>query len=188
MEADWAAAVGAGLDVIDADWPGFVDLGGNPEGIGLIAEAAESVALHEALLLLNGTGSPGFTCKCDVWALGAEEIDPREFDYAPALARVGVASYIDLIGRDAEFFGSFERHEARVRRAVLRMRPLAVSHGRADLVIRAAASQGVTGFGITLYAAGCGVDTPAARVAWESILRATVTVTMEEAGSFAAGE
>jgi len=55
MEADWAAAVGAGLDVIDADWPGFVDLGGNPEGIGLIAEAAESVALHEALLLLNGT-------------------------------------------------------------------------------------------------------------------------------------
>jgi len=180
MEADWAAEIGPGLDRIDADWGGIVDLRGNPEAIEAVPEAAGSAALREVLLLLNGSGSPVFTCKCDVWTL-ADGIDPREFDCPPEEARAGRASYLDLIARDREVFGSFERHEAWVRRAVLRLRALPVLRGRVDLVVRAADCAGDEGFGVTLYAAGCGVDALVARSAWEGILWAAAPITMSEA-------
>lgn len=181
MEADWAAEVGGDLDRIDADWPGLIDLRKAPEAIGSIAEAVESPALREALLRLNQRDSPLFTAKCDVWELRGEEIDPVEFDAAAADARAGVACWIDLLAREPTVFGSFKEHEAWVRRAVLQLRSLPVSQGRVDLVIRGATSGGVEGFGITLYAAGCGVDTGGARTAWEAILRDAVPITMSVA-------
>jgi hypothetical protein len=181
MEADWAAEVGGDLDRIDADWPGLVDLRTNPEAVGSITEAAQSVALCEVLLLLNRGDSPVFTSKCDVWELPAEEIDPVEFDAAAADARSVMACWVDLVARETAVFGSFKEHESWVRRAVLGLRALRAPRGRVDLVIRGATSGGVEGFGITLYAAGCGVDTGAARTAWEGILRSAVPITMSEA-------
>lgn len=167
--------------MIDADWEGYVDVRGSSEAIESIAEAAADSALREALSELNGSRSPVFTSKCDVWEPGAEEIDPVEFDCTVAEARVGRASYIDVIARDEEFFAAFEKHEAWVRRATesLRMQPGVC--GRVDTVIRAALLRGREGFGITLYAAGCGVDTQSAQRAWERVLRAAATITMSEA-------
>lgn len=182
MEADWAAEVGSGLERIDADWAGFVDLRRHPYALAAIAETAKSAGLRDALTVLNAPDSPVFTCKCDVWPLASEEIDPREFDFPPEAPCVGLASYIDVVARDVGVFGSFENHEVWSRHAVSRLRGLPVAEGRADLVIRAAAVGGEDGFGITLYAAGCGLDSLAARTAWERILREAVAITMSEAG------
>jgi hypothetical protein len=89
-----------------------------------------------------------------------------------------------LMARSAELFGSFAEHEAWVRRAVAQLQAETLGCGRVDLVIRAARADGRDGFGLTLYAAGCGVDTGAARRAWEGILRAGVAATIENARSF----
>jgi hypothetical protein len=183
MEADWAAEIGPGLDWIDADWAGFVDLRRRPEAIGEIPETVESSVLRDVLVAVNGASSTVFSVKCDVWELGRGEVDPLEFECGATDAGFGMASWIDLIARSAELFGSFERHEAWVRRATERLRMVAVGCGRVDLVVRSAVVGGQDGFGVTLYAAGCGVDTRAARVAWERILVAAVPITMSEVGS-----
>jgi hypothetical protein len=185
MEADWEAEVGPGLDWIDADWAGFVDLRSRPAAIVEIAETCESPVLRDVLVAVNRASSPVFSVKCDVWALGREEIDPFEFDCGPGQADHGIAAWIDLIALDAGLFGSFQRHEAWVRRAVHRLRSEAIGSGRVDLVIRAAVVGGRDGFGITLYAAGCGADTFAAHAAWEAILRVAAPITMTEVGPFA---
>ena len=179
MEADWAAEVGAGLPGIEADWAGFVDLRINPFRLSEIAEASEYPVLWEMLVDLNDAFSRVFSVKCDVWALGAEEIDPLEFDCVASGKIAGMASYIDIVLRDNFLLTPFAWHERWARAAVDRLRASPLRAGRVDLVIRAARAGGREGFGITLYAAGCGADTQAARGAWEGILRAGVAATME---------
>lgn len=181
MEADWEAEIGPGLNWIDADWPGLVDLRREPKKIHAVNEAEQYPALREALTALNAPGSPVFTCKCDVWPLAAEEIDPWEFGLAPGQSYVGLASYVDLIVRDPVCFCSFARQESLARRWVQQLQEGHGANGRVDLVVRRANAAGIDGYGITLYASGCGIDADAARHAWETILRAAVTVTMSEA-------
>jgi hypothetical protein len=181
MEADWAAEIGPGLDWIEGDWGGFVDLRGTPAAIGEIPEAEESSVLRDVLVAVNGVSSTVFSVKCDVWELGGEEIDPLEFDCGGAEAGCGMASWIDLIARSVELFGSFEGHEAWVRRATEQLRRVAVGCGRVDLVLRSAIAGGREGFGVTLYVAGCGMNTGAARAAWEAILLAAAPITIGSA-------
>lgn len=185
MEADWAAEIGPRLDRIDADWPGYIDLRSQPDALSSIPEAAEGSALRETLTTLNGPESPVYTCKCDVWPLSTEELDPFEFDFAASEKPVGMAAYIDVVARDSSLFGSFERHESWARSTALQLRTIPVASGRADLVIRAAMVGNAAGFGLTVYAAGCGADAAAAQTAWEAILRATIAVTMKEAQQLA---
>jgi hypothetical protein len=182
VEADWSVEVGTGLPVIDADWPGFVDLRRDSHSVDSIPEAIAKPALREALVAFNGSSSPVFTCKCDVWVLEAEGIDPDEFGCTPPNASAaGRASWIDLVAYDPRLFASFEAHEAWVRRATAHLHAEAMPCGRVDLVVRAAVAGGSAGFGITLYAAGCGVDTQAASAAWEQVLGAVVAATMKSA-------
>ena len=192
MEADWSAEVGGDLPLIAVPWAGFVDLRSHPEGVSGIAEAAAYPALREALILLNRPGAPVFTSKCDVWTLERAEIDPYEFDCDTEDGGTGVASYIDVIARDAAVFGAFDRHEAWVRFTTQALRRLPVRNGRVDLTIRAASldarMEREFGFGVTLYAAGCGASADAALTAWGAVLLAAVTATMNTGVLLNAGE
>ncbi|MGA8109429.1 MAG: hypothetical protein WBD46_16260 [Acidobacteriaceae bacterium] len=186
MEADWAVEIGPELASIDAGWDGWIDLRSHPERVGEIAEAEERPALRGALLLLNRTESPVFTSKCDGWPLAAGEIDPLEFEAAPEECGSGVAGYVDVLACDAAVFRSFAQHEAWARQTALELRGVARQRARVDLVVRAAAFRGEDGFGITLYAAGCGRDTRTAEAAWGAALQAAAAATIRVAGSFAA--
>ncbi|HEX3987106.1 MAG TPA: hypothetical protein VHX13_10905 [Acidobacteriaceae bacterium] len=180
MEADWAVEIGGDGARIEVDWAGFVDLRGDAGAADRIGEAREHSALGAALIALNGRESPVFTSKCDVWTMSAGEIDPLEFDCEAGEAQAGLASYIDVMARESAMFTSFAGHEAWARRAALALRNEPVRSGRVDLVVRAAMSNGEDGFGVTLYAAGCGVDSLAAEAAWGEVLRASVVATMRE--------
>lgn len=181
MEADWSVEVGPQLAVIDAGWPGFIDLRASRDSVVQIPETKGHQALREVLLALNAPESPLFTVKCDAWELKSSEIDPAEFDCTPADAQMGVACYVDVLARETAIFGVFARHEAWAQAVAVRLREFAFGCGRVDLVVRGAHAGGQEGFGITLYAAGCGEDSKAAHAAWGAVLRAAVAATINEA-------
>jgi hypothetical protein len=178
MEADWSVEIGPDLPSIDASWPGFVDLRVSTNAIDEIREAAQFPALRNALFLFNSGNSPVFTVKCDAWALDEGEIDPDEFGALRDEACVGFASYVDIVERDPMKFTSFQHHEQRAREVVTHLHALHLGAGRIDLVLRNAFVDGESGFGITLYAAGCGSDPESARKAWEAVLAAAVAATI----------
>lgn len=180
MEADWSVEIGPGLSCIDASWAGFVDLRTSPHGIDTLEEARHH-ALRTALVEFNANNSPVSTSKCDTWVLAGEEIDPDEFGASVNNARVGFASYIDVQERDATQFSSFEFNEQRARYLVNHLRLLVEQHGRVDIVLRAAVTKERSGYGFTLYAAGCGADEATAYTAWQTVLAAVVAATIAPA-------
>ncbi|HVT97933.1 MAG TPA: hypothetical protein VHE33_10525 [Acidobacteriaceae bacterium] len=182
MEADWSVEIGQDAPVIDVDWPGFVDLQRDPGLIARIAESAGEPALRNALIAFNAAASPVFTSKCDMWELEAHELDPDEFGCGLQDAcAAGSASWIDVVARDQQVFSSLQAHEDWVRKATDRLRREQIPCGRVDLVVRAAVAGGRGGFGITLYVAGCGVDTQSAHKARDRVLGAAVAATMKDA-------
>ena len=178
MEADWAAEVGPDLPSIDVPWEGFVDLRQDPSTVLALPEAAAHPALRESVLALNSEHSPVLTAKCDAWTLAGDEIDPDEFAAQTEQAREGFASYIDMLQRDPARLASFEFHEHWVRGLTGRLRMISRPNGRVDLVIRPASTDSSSGYGLTLYAAGCGADATAAYASWEAVLRVAVTATI----------
>jgi hypothetical protein len=103
MEADWefelgADAAGQAAPVIDAAWPGWVDLRRSPELARQLPEAAAFPALAEALIRLNSAASPVWSAKCDYWSsLEAGEFDPDELDAPPGCTSHATGCYIDLL-------------------------------------------------------------------------------------------
>ncbi len=178
MEADWAAEVGPDLPSIDVPWEGYADLRQDPSAMLALAEAASHPALRESVVALNSGHSPVLTAKCDAWSLAGDEIDPDEFAAQAEQAREGFASYIDILHRDPARLASFEFHERWVRDLTERLRKIPLPNGRVDLVIRSASTDSFPGYGLTLYAAGCGAETTTAYASWEAVLRAAVTATM----------
>jgi hypothetical protein len=157
MEADWEVEIGPDTPVIDALWPGFIDLRRTPERIGEIDETGKFPALAEVLLRLNRSESnPGlssdssmdsmlddvssqlqvWSSKCDLWTQdrSSDSWDPDEMDATPAESVVALACYIDLL-------------------------------------IRRAFTEDGEVFGITAYTTACGADSAAAEEALSNALR-----------------
>jgi hypothetical protein len=142
MEADWEVEVGGGAPVIEALWPGFVDLRRSPERIGEIQEAAGFPALAGLLLALNRTGSPVWTAKCDLWKPEANKL----------------ACYVDLLPVADAVFAQWKQAEAFCRELAARLAPISMPECRVDLVVRQAIAGEAEGFGVTATLSATGGD------------------------------
>ena len=154
MDADWEVEIGAGAQVIEADWQGFIDLRTHPECVHEIAEAAAFPPLADLLLVLNAANSPLWTSKCDLW-----EPEPSALASYPA----ELASYIDLLPIEGRVFAHWQQAEAFCREYVARLAPIALPecgeepsrHSSPEctiaLVIRQALAGDTEGFAITAY-------------------------------------
>ena len=142
MEADWEVEVGGGAPVIEALWPGFVDLRLHPERIGEIQETAVLPALAGLLMALNGAGSSVWTAKCDLWEPEANEL----------------ACYVDLLPVAGAVFAHWEQAEVFCRELAARLAPVPLLDCRLDLVVRQALAGAADGFGVTATLSARGQD------------------------------
>lgn len=188
MEADWSVEIGPDLPLIDGSWEGYVDLRASRGAIERIDEGRQYPALRDALLQFNSEDSPVFTTKSDAWTVPGEEIDPDELAATSLTAQVGFASYIDVLGCDAERFTSFEFHERWVREITNVLRGHNLRQCRADIVVRRAYFNKSSGVGLSLYVSGCGATDANAAAAWQAALAATVAATIATARHQVSGE
>jgi hypothetical protein len=163
METDWEVEVGGGAPVIEALWPGFIDLRCSPELLGEIAEAAVFPALADLLLALNGPASPLWTAKCDLWEPDPAELAIPELTSLAAVSNTGVqpaavACYVDLLPVEGRVFAQWPQAEQFCREWIARLGPLPLSNCRVDLIVRQALAGEVEGFGVTAYLSGMGKD------------------------------
>jgi hypothetical protein len=160
MEADWEFEVGGDALVIDARWPGFIDLRLAPERAWDLFEAGQFPGLAEALAKLNAGTSPVWTSKCDFWPhLEPGEFDSDELDAPPGCAAHAMGCYIDLLPRGARQWALPARAEAWCRCACDLIHAVPLRCCRADLVIRPAwIEPEFMGLGITAYLASCGAS------------------------------
>src|SRR5579862_4167165 len=102
MNVDWEVEIGGGAPVIEAHWPGFIDLRAHPERLNEVAEVKVLVPLGGVLLALNSAESPVWTSKCDVWV-------PQ-----PGM----LACYIDCLPLKERVYADWKNAEAFCRRVV----------------------------------------------------------------------
>jgi hypothetical protein len=170
VETDWEIELGGAAPIIDACWPGFVDLRRIPEKASEFTEVLQLPALAPALLRLNSSQSPLFTAKCDVWPV--TETDPLEFDAPQQSAAHAIAVYMDLVPSDPQLWSDPDKAIAWCRALCIRLKCAPLRCSRIDLVIRRAiTTQDMDdGIGITAYLAACGFTVEAARAHLESVL------------------
>ena len=158
MEADWEVEAGGDAPMIDAQWPGFVDLRLHPERAWQLPEAAELPALAEALATLNDAASLVWTSKCDVWpVLEPDEFDPDELDAPPGCAARAMGCYIDLLPRSDRLWAAPALAASWCKGVCARLRAVPLRSCRVDFVVRRALiSPERMDFGITAYLTACG--------------------------------
>ena len=146
--------------MIDALWPGFVDLRAEPERAHELTEASQFDALARTLEKLNGQDSEVWTCKCDFWpALEPGEFDGDELDAPSGQCTHGAAAYIDLLPRKNDAWSTPDLVEAAARRLCARLDGIPLDRSRADLVLRRAViAPDRVAFGITVYLTACGAN------------------------------
>jgi hypothetical protein len=155
MEADWEFEIGGGAPVIDAHWPGFVDLGKNPERARDFAEAQQLPGLADVLAYLNASNSRVWTCKTDVFDPG--DVDPDELDAATDEATHALCCYIDLLPRGDGQWSSSPQVEGDCKRVCRGLSARSLRCCRVDLVIRLAHTiSNSNDLGVTAYMTACG--------------------------------
>ncbi len=157
MEADWEVEIGGDAPILDAAWPGFVDLRMRFEAIGELPEVAAFPPLGDALERLNAGSSPVWTAKTDFWPLTS--IDPYEFDMSEDDDAIGYACYVDVLAADAHGWSSVDQVAAWCRLQCTNLHPIALRACRVDFVMRAAVLPGGhAGLGVTVYVSAAGPD------------------------------
>jgi hypothetical protein len=158
MEADWEVEAGGEAPLIDALWPGFVDLRLHPERAWQLPEVAELPTLAEALATLNGAASLVWTSKCDVWpVLEPDEFDPDELDAPPGFAAQATGCYIDLLSKSDRSWPALALAASWCKGVCAGLRAVPLRCCRVDFVVRRALiSPERMNFGITAYLTACG--------------------------------
>jgi hypothetical protein len=154
MEADWEFEIGGDAPVLDAYWPGFVNVRDEPWRVAEVAETWELQGLAAALLKLNEIGSPVWTSKTDVFV--PEQVDADELDAGEDEAKCALACYIDVLKRNPQVWSALAGAEHDCRRLCARLREAPLRCCRVDVVIRRARVAQVDGLGATIYLTACG--------------------------------
>jgi hypothetical protein len=154
MEADWEFEIGGDAPVIEAYWPGFVNLRECPTRASDLAEVEMLPELAPTLLLLNAAESPVWTCKADVFVPG--QIDPDELSGTAEESRFALACYIDMLMRSDQIWQSPSNAEKDCRKLCSQLRKLPLRCCRVDMVIRRAHVGDAQGLGATVYFTACG--------------------------------
>jgi hypothetical protein len=174
MEADWEIEIGGDAPVIEAFWPGFVDLRRYPEQVYLLPEAVQLQSLAEALVQLNAPASPVWTAKCDLWPIvEADELDLDELDAPRQAAVFAWGCYIDLLPRSDRQRPLAAMVSSVCQRICELLTAIPLHCCRADLVIRQAwIDAGQMEMGITAYLTACGPTAADARATLAAALAA----------------
>jgi hypothetical protein len=164
--------------VIEAQWPGFVDLRLHPEQALQLPEAAQLPALAEALANLNALASPFWTSKCDLWqVVDLAEFDPDELDAPPSCSAHAIACYIDLLPKGGRQWTLPAEAAAACKRVCSLLRAVPLRCCRVDLVVRRALiAPGQKELGITAYLTACGPSSAEAAQTLEVALAAFARV------------
>lgn len=155
MEADWEFEVGGDAPVIEAHWPGFIDLRADPHRAAELTESRKLSGLEDALVRLNSTNSPVWTSKTDVFDPGFMDAD--ELDATSEDAQSVIACYVDLLMRSDQRWNFPFEAERSCRALCVRLREIALRCCRVDLVIRRAhVDAELNDLGVTAYLTACG--------------------------------
>jgi hypothetical protein len=171
MEADWEFEVGGAAPIIEAHWPGFVDLREHPHQARELTEARQLPGLADALALLNATSSPVWTSKTDVFDPGS--LDTDELDATREEAQHVIACYVDLLMRSDQQWSCQLQAERYCRALCERLRSVQLRCCRVDLVVRRALIELERyDLGATAYLTACGRSDGAARACLAECLEA----------------
>jgi hypothetical protein len=170
--ADWEFEIGEGLPVIEAWWPGLVDLRRSPGNIVEISEAMELPPLGVVLIRLNAGSSRVWTSKCGLWTKDEGELfDADEFDAPAGGTAYTHGCYVDLLPRNGEQWPSADAIADVCRAWSAGFRNLPLRSCRTDLIIRRAFTPPERmHLGVTAYLTGCGCTSRQAREALEAAL------------------
>ncbi len=188
MLSEWTAECGTDDPVLVVPWSSpdgslaWVDLRDDPDALDHVHEADEHPALLAALRALNGTRSPVFTAKCDIWTMDVDELAAMQADLLlePYQAQSGITCYIDLLWRERSVFASRARTEQMLYRLDRLAGELPQTLSKLEWIVRPAVldldGSVREGYAVTLYVKAVGTDEQEAHDRWDAALRGATTL------------